>query len=77
MPELIIDRTRIRMTPEGEVIVPLDIWERLLKIAEEAEGWRETIYLLQSEAMRKRLLEARHDDSSLTLEEIREKPGSL
>ncbi len=38
MPELIIDRTRIRMTPEGEMIVPLDIWERLLKIAEEAEG---------------------------------------
>ena len=75
MPELIIDRTKIRMTPEGEVIVPLDIWERLLKIAEEAEGWRETTYLLQSEAMRKRLLEARHDDSSLTLEEVREKLG--
>ena len=38
MTDVNIDRTRIRMTEDGEVIVPLEIWERLLKIAEEAEG---------------------------------------
>ncbi len=75
MQQLAIDKSRIRMTPEGEVVVPFEVWEHVLKIAEEAEGWRETTYLLQSEAMRKRLMEARKDNSALTLEEVRERLG--
>ena len=72
---LAIDKARIRITQKDEVIVPRELWERLLKIAEEAEGWKETTYLLQSEAMRKRLLEARKGGETLSLEAVRERLG--
>ena len=58
MPQLAIDKTKVRMTPEGEVIVPLDVWERLLKMAEEVEGWKATIHLLKSAKNRERLMQA-------------------
>lgn len=58
MPQLAIDKTKVRMTPEGDVIVPLDVWERLLKIAEEVEGWKTTIHLLKSAKNRERLMRA-------------------
>ena len=72
---LAIDKARVRMTQEGEIIVPRELWERLLKMAEEAEGWKETTYLLQSEAMRKRLLDARKEGETLSLEAVRERLG--
>jgi hypothetical protein len=50
------------------VIVPIDLWR---EIASE----RETAYLLQSEAMRKRLLEARERREGIPLEEVRAKLG--
>jgi len=61
MSQSLIDTTKIRKTPSGEVIVPLDIWERLLKIAEEVEGWQETIHLLSSAKNRERLFQAIED----------------
>lgn len=73
MLQAVIDTSRIKKTPSGEVIVPLDIWERLLKMAEEAEGWKETIYLLESMPMRERLKQARKGKITLSLEEVREK----
>ncbi|MFL6234501.1 MAG: prevent-host-death protein [Thermoanaerobaculia bacterium] len=50
------------------VIVPIDLWR---EIASE----RETAYLLQSEAMKRRLLEARERREGMSLEEVREKLG--
>ncbi|HEX6900848.1 MAG TPA: prevent-host-death protein [Thermoanaerobaculia bacterium] len=50
------------------VIVPIDLWR---EIASE----RETAYLLQSEAMRKRILEARERREGIPLEEVRAKLG--
>jgi antitoxin YefM len=50
------------------VIVPIEIWR-------EIESERETAYLLRSEAMRKRLLEARHREYGISLAETREKLG--
>ncbi len=61
MSQSLIDTTKIRKTPSGEVIVPLDIWERLLKIAEEVKGWQETIHLLSSAKNRERLFQAIED----------------
>ena len=54
-------------TPTG-VIVPIDLWR-------EISSEKETAYLLQSEAMRRRLLEARQRQEDTPLDEIREKLG--
>ncbi len=53
--------------PTG-VIVPIDLWR-------EISAERETAYLLQGEAMRRRLLEARERREGISLEEAREKLG--
>lgn len=53
--------------PTG-VILPIDLWQ---EIASE----RETAYLLKSEEMKKRLLEARRRDMGIPLEVVREKLG--
>lgn len=53
--------------PTG-VIVPIDLWR---EIASE----RETAYLLQSPAMRQRLVEARQRDEGIPLDEARAKLG--
>jgi PHD/YefM family antitoxin component YafN of YafNO toxin-antitoxin module len=53
--------------PTG-VIVPIDLWR---EIASE----RETTYLLQSETMKRRLLEARDRREGISLEEARAKLG--
>ena len=53
---------------EVAVIVPIELWRA---IASE----RETAYLLKSEAMKKRLLEAKNRTGGVTLEEAREKLG--
>jgi PHD/YefM family antitoxin component YafN of YafNO toxin-antitoxin module len=50
------------------VIVPIDLWR-------EISSERETAYLLQSEAMKRRLLEARERREGMSLEEVREKLG--
>lgn len=50
------------------VIVPIDLWR---EIASE----RETAYLLQSETMKQRLLEARERREGIPLEEVRAKLG--
>lgn len=54
-------------TPTG-VIVPIDLWR---EIASE----RETAYLLRSETMKQRLLEARDRRGGITFDEVREKLG--
>lgn len=51
-----------------EVIVPIDLWH-------EIESERETAYLLKSEAMKRRLLEAKGRDGGISLEEARAKLG--
>lgn len=53
--------------PTG-VIVPIEIWR---EIASE----RETAYLLRSEAMRQRLLEARERREGISFDEARQKLG--
>ena len=53
--------------PTG-VIVPIELWR---EIASEDE----TSYLLRSEAMRKRLLEARQRQEDISFDEVREKLG--
>jgi antitoxin YefM len=50
------------------VIIPIDLWR---EIASE----RETAYLLQSEPMKQRLLEAMERQHGLSIEEVREKLG--
>jgi PHD/YefM family antitoxin component YafN of YafNO toxin-antitoxin module len=50
------------------VIVPIDLWR-------EISSEKETAYLLQSEAMKRRLLEARQRQEGIPLEEVREKLG--
>ena len=50
------------------VIVPIDLWRAI-------ESERETAYLLKSEAMRKRLLEAKDRSEGIPLEEVRAKLG--
>jgi PHD/YefM family antitoxin component YafN of YafNO toxin-antitoxin module len=49
-------------------VVPIDLWR---EIASE----KETAYLLQSEAMRRRLLDARKRREGIPLDEVREKLG--
>lgn len=53
--------------PTG-VIVPIDLWR-------EISSERETAYLLQSQTMKRRLLEARKRREGIPLEEVREKLG--
>ena len=50
------------------VIVPIGLWR-------EIESERETAYLLRSEAMKRRLLEARNRGTGTTLEEACAKLG--
>lgn len=50
------------------VIVPIALWR-------EIESQRETAYLLESETMRRRLLEARDRQQGLPLEAVIEKLG--
>lgn len=54
-------------TPVG-VFVPIELWE-------EIESEKETAYLLRSMKMKERLLEAKHRDEGLTLDDVREKTG--
>ena len=50
------------------VIVPIDLWR-------EIESARETAYLLNSKAMKRRLLEAKARRKGFSLEEVRAKLG--
>ncbi len=50
------------------VIVPIDLWHEL-------QTEKETAYLLQSEAMRERLLAAKKRNDGISLAESREKLG--
>ena len=50
------------------VIVPIDVWHAI-------ESERETAYLLKSDTMRKRLLEAKDRTGGLSLDEVRQKLG--
>ena len=50
------------------VIVPIQLWR-------EIESERETAYLLKSENMKQRLLEAKDRQEGIPLEEAREKLG--
>jgi PHD/YefM family antitoxin component YafN of YafNO toxin-antitoxin module len=51
------------------VIVPIELWR-------EIQSERETAYLLKSDAMRRRLLEAKERHDGISLEEAREMLGS-
>ena len=51
-----------------EVIVPIDLWR-------EIESERETAYLLKSEAMKQRLIQAKNRQEGISLEKVREKLG--
>jgi PHD/YefM family antitoxin component YafN of YafNO toxin-antitoxin module len=50
------------------VIVPIELWR-------EIESERETAYLLKSDAMKRRLLEAKERTAGISLEEARAKLG--
>jgi len=50
------------------VLVPIELWR-------EIESERETAYLLKSEAMRKRLMEAKDRTGGLSLDDARKKLG--
>ncbi len=50
------------------VIVPIEVWR-------EIESERETAYLLKSEAMRKRLLDAKDRIGGISLDDARKKLG--
>jgi PHD/YefM family antitoxin component YafN of YafNO toxin-antitoxin module len=50
------------------VIVPIELWR-------EIESEKETAYLLKSENMRRRLLEAKERQTGIPFEEAREKLG--
>jgi hypothetical protein len=50
------------------VIVPIELWR-------EIESERETAYLLKSEAMKRRLLEAKGRHDGISLEDARAKLG--
>ena len=59
--------TDLEGNPTG-VIIPIDLWR-------EFEAVRETAYLLKSETMKTRLLEALHRQGGITIEEARETLG--
>jgi antitoxin YefM len=50
------------------VVVPIDVWR-------EIESERETAYLLKSDAMKRRLLEAKNRTEGLSLDDARAKLG--
>jgi PHD/YefM family antitoxin component YafN of YafNO toxin-antitoxin module len=50
------------------VIVPIELWR-------EIESERETAYLLKSDAMRARLLEAKQRTEGISLDDVRTKLG--
>ena len=50
------------------VIVPIELWREL-------ESEKETAYLLKSESMKRRLLEAKDRQTGIPFEEAREKLG--
>lgn len=50
------------------VIVPIELWRKI-------ESERETAYLLKSENMKRRLLEAKDRQDGIPFEEAREKLG--
>ena len=50
------------------VIIPIDLWRGI-------ESERETAYLLKSENMKRRLLEAKERQDGIPLKEAREKLG--
>jgi hypothetical protein len=50
------------------VIVPIELWR-------EIESERETAHLLRSDAMKRRLVEAKDRQEGISLEEAREKLG--
>ena len=50
------------------VIVPIELWR-------EIESERETAYLLKSETLKRRLLEAKERQDGISFEEAREKLG--
>jgi antitoxin YefM len=50
------------------VIVPIELWR-------EISAEKETAYLLQSETMKRRLLEARQRQEGISFQEVREKLG--
>lgn len=50
------------------VIVPIDLWHEL-------QAEKETAYLLESEAMKERLLQARKRKAGIPFEEVCEKLG--
>ena len=50
------------------VIVPIDLWQ-------EIQSEKETAYLLKSEAMKKRLLEAKTRKKGISFDEARKKLG--
>jgi hypothetical protein len=50
------------------VIVPIELWQ-------EIESERETAYLLKSDAMKRRLLEAKQREEGISLEDARERLG--
>ncbi len=50
------------------VIVPIEIWQQI-------ESERETAFLLKSDAMKQRLMEARQRTDGISLEEVRAKLG--
>lgn len=67
------DQTEIQYVSDGEgntlsVIVPIELWR-------EIESEIETSYLLKSETMKQRLLEAKERQEGIPLEEAREKLG--
>jgi len=53
---------------EIAVIIPIEIWR-------EIESERETAYLLKSDVMRKRLVEAKDRTGGLSLDDARKKLG--
>jgi PHD/YefM family antitoxin component YafN of YafNO toxin-antitoxin module len=50
------------------VIVPIEVWR-------EIESERETAYLLKSDAMRQRLLEAKNRIGGVSIDEVQKKLG--
>ena len=50
------------------VIVPIELWR-------EIESEKETAYLLKSETMKRRLMEAKERQTGIPFEEVREKLG--
>ena len=68
-----LDTTEVQYVSDSEgknigVIVPIALWRELA-------SERETAYLLKSETMKRRLLEAKDRSEGISLEEVREKLG--